>query len=253
LGSGNLSLFVFAHHRKSLPSSVPSTTSTFALFTLFVSANSLLPPFDHITVDVAGRMNHVSARQHAPRRRPLGELDPNRDLNIPRGGKRAPITYDTENAQAVIRGIETGLYDADEVMAWTNYRAFTPPAPVDDSNDFSDDPGLTQFTAQEYPDEDVDDDLEGEDMEDEADHEDFGHPDDDQDLLDEIMDEDLMDHMHDQDEQIESDDDLQEAPFDPAAIGLKEINNLAHFGVSSHKPGNGVEELLSDDVSKFWQ
>jgi anaphase-promoting complex subunit 10 len=36
-------------------------------------------------------------------------------------------------------------------------------------------------------------------------------------------------------------------------MGLKEINNLAHFGVSSHKPGNGVEELLSDDLDKYWQ
>lgn len=41
--------------------------------------------------------------------------------------------------------------------------------------------------------------------------------------------------------------------FDPAALGLKEINNLAHFSVSSHKPGNGVAELLSDDLDKYWQ
>ncbi|KAL1863934.1 hypothetical protein VTK73DRAFT_6334 [Phialemonium thermophilum] len=41
--------------------------------------------------------------------------------------------------------------------------------------------------------------------------------------------------------------------FDPSALGLKEINNLAHFGVSSHKPGNGVAELLSDDLDKYWQ
>ncbi|KAH8847594.1 hypothetical protein MCOR27_004477 [Pyricularia oryzae] len=41
--------------------------------------------------------------------------------------------------------------------------------------------------------------------------------------------------------------------FDPAAIGLKEINNLAHFSVSSHKPGNGVAELLGDDLDKYWQ
>lgn len=41
--------------------------------------------------------------------------------------------------------------------------------------------------------------------------------------------------------------------FDPAAVGLKEINNLAHFSVSSHKPGNGVAELLSDDLDKYWQ
>ena len=41
--------------------------------------------------------------------------------------------------------------------------------------------------------------------------------------------------------------------FDPVALGLKEINNLAHFSVSSHKPGNGVRELLSDDLEKYWQ
>ncbi|EPE06398.1 anaphase-promoting complex subunit 10 [Ophiostoma piceae UAMH 11346] len=41
--------------------------------------------------------------------------------------------------------------------------------------------------------------------------------------------------------------------FDPMSLGLKEINNLAHFSVSSHKPGNGVEELLNDDLDKFWQ
>lgn len=41
--------------------------------------------------------------------------------------------------------------------------------------------------------------------------------------------------------------------FDPMLLGLKEINNLAHFSVSSHKPGNGVEELLHDDLDKYWQ
>ncbi|KAF4447465.1 Anaphase-promoting complex subunit 10 [Fusarium austroafricanum] len=42
-------------------------------------------------------------------------------------------------------------------------------------------------------------------------------------------------------------------PFDPATAGLKEISNLARFTVSSHKPGNGVEELKSDDLKQFWQ
>ncbi|KAL3595157.1 hypothetical protein FPOAC2_09478 [Fusarium poae] len=41
--------------------------------------------------------------------------------------------------------------------------------------------------------------------------------------------------------------------FDPATAGLKEISNLARFTVSSHKPGNGVEELKSDDLKQFWQ
>ncbi|KAK4198643.1 galactose-binding domain-like protein [Triangularia verruculosa] len=66
---------------------------------------------------------------------------------------------------------------------------------------------------------------------------------------DEYMDEDDFDDGQEQD----GSDQPQEPPFDPAALGLKEINNLAHFGVSSHKPGNGVDELLSDDTDKYWQ
>ncbi|RSL64500.1 hypothetical protein CEP54_004655 [Fusarium duplospermum] len=41
--------------------------------------------------------------------------------------------------------------------------------------------------------------------------------------------------------------------IDPATAGLKEISNLARFTVSSHKPGNGVEELKSDDLKMYWQ
>lgn len=41
--------------------------------------------------------------------------------------------------------------------------------------------------------------------------------------------------------------------FNPIALGLKEINGLAHFRVSSFKPGNGVEELINDDVERYWQ
>ncbi|KAH8175402.1 anaphase-promoting complex, subunit 10 (APC10) domain-containing protein [Sarocladium implicatum] len=37
---------------------------------------------------------------------------------------------------------------------------------------------------------------------------------------------------------------------DPAAAGLKEISNLGKFTVSSHKPGNGVEELRNDDTKQ---
>ncbi|KAI9904617.1 hypothetical protein N3K66_001146 [Trichothecium roseum] len=40
---------------------------------------------------------------------------------------------------------------------------------------------------------------------------------------------------------------------DPATMGLKEISNLAKFTVSSHKPGNGVEELRVDDLHQYWQ
>ncbi|CAK7214413.1 hypothetical protein SBRCBS47491_002134 [Sporothrix bragantina] len=59
----------------------------------------------------------------------------------------------------------------------------------------------------------------------------------------------------DVDGEIDVDDDEEDAAisFDPMLLGLKEINNLAHFSVSSHKPGNGVEELLHDDLAKYWQ
>ncbi|KEY64084.1 hypothetical protein S7711_07446 [Stachybotrys chartarum IBT 7711] len=43
------------------------------------------------------------------------------------------------------------------------------------------------------------------------------------------------------------------ALIDPATAGLKEISNLGKFTVSSHKPGNGVEALRSDDLKLFWQ
>ena len=53
----------------------------------------------------------------------------------------------------------------------------------------------------------------------------------------------------------EDDEDAQdeEAAFDPAAMGLKEISNLASFTVSSYKPGCGVKELRDDDANQFWQ
>ncbi|KAK4216518.1 galactose-binding like protein [Rhypophila decipiens] len=75
---------------------------------------------------------------------------------------------------------------------------------------------------------------------------------DDDDTMDRDLGEDDLDHDEEVDEQAESDEPLQ-PELDPAALGLKEINNLANFGVSSHKPGNGVAELLSDDLDKYWQ
>jgi len=44
-----------------------------------------------------------------------------------------------------------------------------------------------------------------------------------------------------------------DAPFDPAALGLKEIGNLASWTVSSCKPGCGVEALRDEDTGLFWQ
>lgn len=42
-------------------------------------------------------------------------------------------------------------------------------------------------------------------------------------------------------------------PFDAAALGLKEIGNLASWTVSSCKPGCGVEALRDEDTGLFWQ
>jgi anaphase-promoting complex subunit 10 len=41
--------------------------------------------------------------------------------------------------------------------------------------------------------------------------------------------------------------------IDPSTVGLKEISNLGKFTVSSHKPGNGVEELRNEDLKMYWQ
>jgi anaphase-promoting complex subunit 10 len=63
-----------------------------------------------------------------------------------------------------------------------------------------------------------------------------------------------VDEDEDDEEAAEHDQALEAATlFDPATAGLKEISNLARFTVSSHKPGNGVEELKSDDLKLFWQ
>lgn len=67
--------------------------------------------------------------------------------------------------------------------------------------------------------------------------------------------EDGMDVNSEAEEDDNEDDNEDEAyvPFDPVLLGLKEINNLAHFSVSSHKPGNGVDQLLHDDLATYWQ
>ncbi|KAL2018984.1 hypothetical protein VTK56DRAFT_10209 [Thermocarpiscus australiensis] len=77
--------------------------------------------------------------------------------------------------------------------------------------------------------------------------------DDDEQLGDLMAEEAFEEEMGEHDEHAESEEQLQSPAFDPMSAGLKEINNLAHFGVSSHKPGNGVEELLSEDLDKYWQ
>ncbi|KAF9874464.1 anaphase promoting complex subunit 10 [Colletotrichum karsti] len=48
-------------------------------------------------------------------------------------------------------------------------------------------------------------------------------------------------------------DQQEEAEFDPLAVGLKEISNLGKFTVSSHKQGNGVDQLRNDSLKTYWQ
>jgi anaphase-promoting complex subunit 10 len=81
--------------------------------------------------------------------------------------------------------------------------------------------------------------------------EDIGEGDDE--LLGDAVTEDLGDEMSDGNGEDHSGNEMDHDPFNPTDLGLKEINNLAHFGVSSHRPGNGVAELLSDDLDKYWQ
>lgn len=77
--------------------------------------------------------------------------------------------------------------------------------------------------------------------------------------LDEDMVEDVMELGDYEAEVIDEEDDEHDdegdpiAPFDPYSLGLKEINNLARCRVSTFKPGNGVKELLDDDLNQYWQ
>ncbi|KAK2610006.1 hypothetical protein N8I77_003467 [Diaporthe amygdali] len=78
--------------------------------------------------------------------------------------------------------------------------------------------------------------------------------------LDEDMDQDALelgDYEADGGEEELDEHDVDEAGgglhFDPIALGLKEINNLARCRVSTFKPGNGVKELLDDDLGQYWQ
>ncbi|KAK4239238.1 anaphase-promoting complex subunit 10 [Achaetomium macrosporum] len=171
----------------------------------------------------------------------LGELNPARDLNTPRGlYKRDPIVFEKENAAAVIAGLQLGIYDLDEVIALTNFRLLPSPATARYHSDSADEFSHPADAA-----------LEPGEMSDEELVEEYGE-DDDELLVDAVTGE-FVEEIDEHDENSESDEELRRPVFDPAALGLKEINNLAHFGVSSHRPGNGVAELLSEDLDKYWQ
>lgn len=61
------------------------------------------------------------------------------------------------------------------------------------------------------------------------------------------------DAIDDEDDEGHDEDGDSGVPFDPFSLGLKEINNLARCRVSTFKPGNGVKELLDDDLNQYWQ
>jgi len=181
-------------------------------------------------------------------RRALGELDPNKDLNAPRGlYKREPIVYAQENEITIYQGLQLGIYDWDEVMALTNEMNVSPAASVRDNGGSDEDTARIDMDDGNFSQEDVGSDGFGEAQGD------------DEELLSDIVPEDLgdgiaeMTDVAENEEHIDAEDHMQDTAFDPAGMGLKEINNLAHFGVSSHKPGNGVAELLSEDLDKYWQ
>ncbi|KAL7934839.1 anaphase-promoting complex, subunit 10 domain-containing protein [Trichoderma chlorosporum] len=70
--------------------------------------------------------------------------------------------------------------------------------------------------------------------------------------LDENLDENVDENGDDNvDEHVEGEQ--EPMMMDPVVFGLKEISNLGKFTVSSHKPGNGVEQLRSDDLTSYWQ
>jgi anaphase-promoting complex subunit 10 len=178
--------------------------------------------------------------------RALTVLDSNTDLNFRPPVKRPPITFDQENVAAVVEGISTGIYDQDEILAVTNNMVLAFPVPLEVPQDSDEESGSRVLgndagvgRGQEYEErlQELGAEIDGE-------------------LEEEIIDQDLpegIEEEQDDEEHVDAEEIVQVSPFDSMALGLKEINNLAHFGVSSHKPGNGVEELLSDDLDKYWQ
>jgi anaphase-promoting complex subunit 10 len=177
-------------------------------------------------------------------RRILGELSA-KELNKPRYiYKRDPIVFEQENEAAVLDGLQLGIYDLEEVIALTNLRLSSATAPPR-VYDTSEDEGI-RYAGGGHG---------GAEMSDEELVEGLGEGDDELlgDAMAESLGEELGDDDEEADEHLDSDEEMDEHAFNPAALGLKEINNLAHFGVSSHRPGNGVAELLSDDLDRYWQ
>lgn len=193
----------------------------------------------------------VILRDHPLPRLALGSLDPNWNMNNTRPLKRRPpITLDQENEDAVADGVASGIYDIREVVALTRHHGFTRAATPNEPLD-SDEEGLAESPSgrdQILQDQSSSDDESSGDRVNEDDYEMIST----EVMEGELVEEEVDQHEEDDEEAI-TDEQVPIMFFDPAAMGLKEINNLAHFGVSSHKPGNGVDELLSEDLDKYWQ
>jgi anaphase-promoting complex subunit 10 len=143
-----------------------------------------------------------------------------------------------------MHGVARGVYDFTEIMTWTNYSAHAVVGQSSEPGDSGDErlassPNGLHGTPVVQSDEDS-----------------FGYGENEVvEMVPEDLDEDLGEGVvEERDEEETTPEEQANVPyFDPVSLGLKEINNLAHFGVSSHKPGNGVRELLSDDIDKYWQ
>ncbi|KAK3396933.1 putative DOC1 protein [Sordaria brevicollis] len=212
---------------------------------------------------------YPTTKPEPKRRRVLGELR-QKHLNAPLPfTKRHPITMDQENIDEIHEGLYNGIYELNEIFAVTNNQ--WPPSPAPSArtqrtqDETTDDEGFPSPVGDGPP-SDIelqdDDQIQGNDNEIEGEGFPEGMEGVDEDPH--LADPNPGDHgdefgLDEQGERIEPDEDLEETEqlqhsmFDPTAIGLREINNLAHFGVSSHKPGNGVEELLTEDLDKYWQ
>ncbi len=215
----------------------------------------------------------IMALQGNALRKPLQRLHDNLPLSARPPVPTPPISYDQENEIAVNYGVAMGIYDEDEIRAVTNFSLVGTAPSHNDEDDAEGIEALARDLEQgglygRGHGDDGSENGEDFDLNLELEHEDDDDLDDDEGLGDhrfgEIVDEDIQDEDDDDedlqdDEQFEYDaqpDAQDEVPvrvFDPVALGLKEINNLAHFSVSSHKPGNGVAELLIDDLDTFWQ
>ncbi|KJR81959.1 anaphase-promoting complex subunit 10 [Sporothrix schenckii 1099-18] len=160
-----------------------------------------------------------------------------------RGGRPPPGARAGAGRHA-LDGDDSYEYEDDEDHEGQDAAADDDEGMDEDDDDSPDDE--FEFAAQRVVDSDSDS-----DDDDEA----VGDDDDDDEEEEEEEDDDLHGPVGEEGVDVVDEDDADGAAvsFDPVVLGLKEINNLAHFSVSSHKPGNGVDELLHDDLGKYWQ